>query len=252
MDKILAGEKWKKIKFKTDIETDSYFKISNLGRVKSYNKFSNGNFIVGSLTEGYRIVRFKLYKPRELSVEKKINILQKKIVKIIKLKAKLALQKGTKKEISILQKQLILLKKELSTIFLMDAKERQVFKHFLIHREVAVAFLPKPKPSQLFVAHLDYKKENNIASNLQWMTQEEIVNHQQTSPFALKEKNDRRESNRKNGYTTKLTTTKVMLLKKMLSQQKPMKELVEKFKITETQVYRIKRGENWGDVEAAK
>ncbi len=51
---------------------------------------------------------------------------------------------------------------------------------------------------------------------------------------------------------TKLTVTKVMLLKKLLNQGKPMRMLVKQFKITDTQILRIKRGENWADVQAAK
>jgi uncharacterized protein YerC len=42
-----------------------------------------------------------------------------------------------------------------------------------------------------------------------------------------------------------------MLLKKMLNQGKPMRTLVKQFKVTDTQILRIKRGENWGDIEAA-
>jgi len=46
--------------------------------------------------------------------------------------------------------------------------------------------------------------------------------------------------------------TKVMLMKKMINQGKPMKQLVRQFKVTDTQISRIKRGENWADIEAAK
>lgn len=43
-----------------------------------------------------------------------------------------------------------------------------------------------------------------------------------------------------------------MLLKKMINQDKPMKQLVRQFKVTGTQILRIKRGENWADIPAAK
>jgi hypothetical protein len=42
-----------------------------------------------------------------------------------------------------------------------------------------------------------------------------------------------------------------MLLKKLLNEGKPMKQLVKQFKITDTQILRIKRGENWSNVPAA-
>ena len=43
-----------------------------------------------------------------------------------------------------------------------------------------------------------------------------------------------------------------MLLKKLINEGKPMKQLVRQFKVSDTQILRIHRGENWGDIEAAK
>ena len=83
------------------------------------------------------------------------------------------------------------------------------------------------------------------------MTPEENYQHQQTSPYVIKEKQEKRTGNKSKSKATKLTVTKVMLLKKMLNQGKPMKELVRFFKVTETQIIRIKRGENWKEVEPA-
>ena len=42
-----------------------------------------------------------------------------------------------------------------------------------------------------------------------------------------------------------------MLMKKLINQGKPMKQLVKLFKVTDTQILRIKRGENWADIKAA-
>jgi hypothetical protein len=83
------------------------------------------------------------------------------------------------------------------------------------------------------------------------MTTEENYAHQQNSPYVIKEKEDRRLRRKEYSRSTKLTVTKVMLLKKMLTQGKPMKQLVKQFKVTSTQIYRIKRGENWADIKAA-
>jgi hypothetical protein len=252
MGKKYIGEKWKKVKFKVDFETDSYFEVSNLGRVRSFNRLSDGNILKGSLTEGYLIIRFKLYKPREQRIEKKLASLETKLSKLIKVKNTHLYNKASKKEIVNSYNEINALKKELKSIYAIDTKSREMHKHFLIHREVALAFLPKPKVKQVFVAHLDYDKLNNAATNLQWMTLEENLLHQEKNPTNIQQIKDRREGSRNKKFPTKLTIIKVMQLKKMLNQQKPMKQLVEKFKITETQVYRIKRGENWGDVEAAK
>ena len=102
------------------------------------------------------------------------------------------------------------------------------------------------------MAHLDYKKLNNHVSNLKWMTPEENFAHQQKSPFVIKEKEQRKLNPRRNSKVAKLTVTKVMLLKKLLNQNKPVRQLVKQFKITDMQIYRIKRGENWGGIPAAK
>ena len=50
----------------------------------------------------------------------------------------------------------------------------------------------------------------------------------------------------------KLSTTKVMLMKKLINEGKENKQLVKIFKVSETQIIRIRKGENWGGVEAAK
>ena len=42
-----------------------------------------------------------------------------------------------------------------------------------------------------------------------------------------------------------------MLLKKLMNEGKPMKQLVKQFKITETQILRIKKGINWSEIPAA-
>ena len=81
------------------------------------------------------------------------------------------------------------------------------------------------------------------------MTPEENYAHQQNSPHVIAEKKTRQSDKTR---TAKLTITKVMLLKKLLNQGKPMRTLVKQFKITDTQILRIKRGENWGEIKAAE
>lgn len=115
-----------------------------------------------------------------------------------------------------------------------------------LHRLVAEAFLPKRSPKYLFVIHLNYKKEDNRAVNLRWVSKEEMEKHQQKSPAVLAY----RSINRKKGH--KLTDVTVKKIKQMIFDKKrvkTMKQIAEQFKISEMQLYRIKSGENWSHVK---
>jgi hypothetical protein len=83
------------------------------------------------------------------------------------------------------------------------------------------------------------------------MTPEENYEHQKSSPYVIKDKQQRRDRQQSNPNRAKLTVTRVMLLKKLLNEGKPMKQLVKLFKVTDTQIIRIKRGENWANIPAA-
>jgi hypothetical protein len=49
------------------------------------------------------------------------------------------------------------------------------------HREIAKLFRKKKSPKTKFVIHINHKKEDNSAKNLQWVSQEEMNEHQQKS-----------------------------------------------------------------------
>ena len=133
-----------------------------------------------------------------------------------------------------------------------DIKNRTIHYHSLVHRLVAEHFLSPKSSKHSVVGHLDYNKMNNAAGNLKWMTPEENYKHQQSSPHVIKEKKERVTKYRDTPRGAKLTVEKVAALKKSLAAGKPIKSLVRQFKITDTQILRIKRGENWAHVKAAK
>ncbi len=246
------GEEWKTVKFGFEVTNQGRIEVSNFGRLRTFNKISDGNILNGSMVNGYKIIRLKLYEPREERIQNKLNSLQRQVLKQAK-KLKMLKETGEPKKIineasAVLEE----MKTNLSEKFQLDLKERTINYHSLIHRLVALYFLRKPSATQTIVAHLDFDKLNNKASNLKWMTPEENYDHQQSSPHVIKDKQERRTGRKENSRSTKLTVTKVMLLKKLLNQNKPMKQLVRQFKITDTQILRIKRGENWSDVQAAK
>ena len=132
-----------------------------------------------------------------------------------------------------------------------DRKKRTINYAALIHRLVAEYFIPRTSEDQLFVSHIDHDKLNNKVNNLKWMTAEEKNAHQAKSPLVIEEKKKRKQA----GYEaikSKLTVTKVMYLKKLLNEGVPVRNLAKQFKVTETQIIRIKKNENWASVEAAK
>jgi hypothetical protein len=252
MTKNFSGEQWKTIKFDFEFTNQGRIEVSNFGRLRTFNKVSDGNIVNGSMINGYRIIRLKLYKPREEKIQNRLDYLQKQVFKLTRKLKSLKDNNERKKIIAEPAELLDTLKKNLSKKFQDDLKQRTINYHSLVHRLVADYFLKKPTAKHTIVAHLDHDKLNNRASNLQWMTPEENYEHQKNSPNVIKEKQERRHRRKEDSRATKLTVTKVMLLKKMINQGKPMKQLVKQFKVTDTQIFRIKRGENWADIEAAK
>ena len=117
-----------------------------------------------------------------------------------------------------------------------------------LHKLVAEMWLPKPSEKHTIVTHLDGNLLNNQISNLEWHTPESlIVQHRKLE----KEKYPNGKARRavRNG---KLTETDVMLLKSMLERGVVQAKIAKLFRISEMQVTRIKRGENWGHVQARK
>jgi HNH endonuclease len=252
MTKDYPGEQWKTVKFDFEFTNVFRIEISNFGRLRTFNKISDGDIVNGSMINGYRIIRLKLFRPRDGKIQNRFDYLQQQVFKLARKLKSIKENNESKKTINETAGLLASLKQNLSKKFQDDLKERTIHYHSLFHRLVADYFLKKPTAKQTIVAHLDYNKLNNRASNVKWMTPEENYEHQQNSPHVIKAKQDRRLRRKENSRATKLTVTKVMLLKKMLNQGKPMKQLVKQFKVTDTQIFRIKRGENWADIEAAK
>ena len=249
--KSYFGEQWKKVEFDFEYTNETRLEISNFGRIRTFNKTSNGNIIKGSITSGYSVVRLKFFKPRDKQVQIQLDYLQQQVVKLNR--QVIEMKKAGEPQIAIDEttKTLDNLKQNLKKKFAADTKSRTINWHSLIHRLVAEYFLEKPSAEHTIVAHLDHEKLNNRVENLKWMTLVENYEHQRNSHYAIKDRFENRHINRANSKATKLTVTRVMLLKKMLNQGKPVKQLVKYFKISDTQISRIKRGENWKDIEAA-
>jgi len=245
----VIGERWKTVDLGKYAPANYKMEISDLGRVRTTTKFGE-RLLKGDLVSGYRIIRMKLFKPRTEENQLIIDEFTKEI-DTLKKEAERLETEGTASKFNEIQGELEKLIQKKKKFVRKETLTRTTNYHSLVHHLVVDNFLPPPESKNMVVAHLDYNKLNNKVSNLKWMTKEENVEHQKHSPYVIdyKRKLKKRRNPPKNA---KLTETRVMYLKKLLNEGKSMKHLVRMFKVTETQILRIKRGENWGHVEAAK
>lgn len=130
-----------------------------------------------------------------------------------------------------------------------DAKIKN--KNISISKLVAEYFIPKTSEEQIYVLHLDRKRDNDDYRNLQWATKEEMLEHSRKSPFVIQARKNLIQHNL-NSNGRKLTVTKVMLIKKILAkpeQTTRLKMIAKQFNVSEMQIRRIKSGENWSQVK---
>lgn len=116
-----------------------------------------------------------------------------------------------------------------------------------IHREIAKLYLPKPSPKHKYVIHKNHNKLDNNIRNLKWATLEEMIAHQQKIPAKIAYKE--RQANRTVGL--KLTAAQVRKIKDLLNSDNrklTIKQIADKYAVSEMTLYRIKSGENWGSV----
>jgi hypothetical protein len=119
-----------------------------------------------------------------------------------------------------------------------NGKLTQVF----LHKLVAEFFAYREKDEQTVVIHNDWNKQNNYFMNLKWVTRAESYARMHER---LKE---RRKKLGKQVTSSKLKTEDVALLKSMLDRGIKQKVIAKLFCISEMQVTRIKRNENWAEV----
>ncbi|HEY0355750.1 MAG TPA: NUMOD4 domain-containing protein [Flavisolibacter sp.] len=116
-----------------------------------------------------------------------------------------------------------------------------------IHRELAKLFLKRPSSKYKYVIHKNHNKLDNSIKNLAWATLDDMISHQQKSPAKLAYK--KRQANREIGL--KLTAAQVRKIKELLGKENrrvTIKQLADKYDVSEMTMYRIKSGENWGRI----
>jgi|694.fasta_scaffold04760_13 hypothetical protein len=245
-------EVWKKIKVDFEYSNALVLEVSNLGNVRSTNKIYTKRIMKPTLNAGYPCIRVKYFTARTASKQKQVDSLWNQIWKVQRNMTAMRKEGAKKKQ---LKEQEDVLKKYRAEMKLMtdaDAKSRVISSQGLIHRWVAEYFLPKPKKGQIYVGHLDHNKTNNAVSNLKWMTQEENTEHNKKNPRVIAQKKNRVYIRNEKAKSVKLTATKVAQLKKLINKEVPLSKLALQFSISPTQILRIKRGINWGDIKPAK
>ena len=118
-------------------------------------------------------------------------------------------------------------------------------KTFLVHKLVAMVFVTKENDDQTIAIHLDWNKRNNHFKNLKWVTKEDA--YARIMP-RLQEIN--KIKNKGIIRNSKLKPEDVTVLKGMLEKGIKQNVIAKLFSISEMQVTRIKRGENWSKIKA--
>ncbi|NJM16827.1 MAG: hypothetical protein HC896_16955 [Bacteroidales bacterium] len=120
----------------------------------------------------------------------------------------------------------------------------KVRSRFYVHKLVAQIWIPQPSDEHIYVTHLDSNKTNNHVSNLEWHTKETLkAKHREL------QKRKHNNSKRHRAVNSRLKEEDVILLKSMLQRGVVQAKIAKMFCISEMQVTRIKRGENWGHVQ---
>jgi hypothetical protein len=138
-----------------------------------------------------------------------------------------------------------------------DDKNKIRYRHRFFYRLVAEYFLPKTSDEQVYVLHLDRKRDNDNVENLQWATKAEMLEHSRKSPYVKIAKKKQlwrlaeyRAKRKHEG--NKLNSTQVMGLKKKLldpNRKTRLKILAKRYGVTTMTLHRIKTGENWGHIK---
>jgi len=127
--------------------------------------------------------------------------------------------------------------------FMSQGKKRS----FLVHKITAELFVKKLLPEMDTVIHLDWNKANNHFSNLEWSSKE---NAYKRMFERIHEK--RRNSKEKIITYSKLHADDVKRIKMMLNRGITQNVIAKLFCVSEMQITRIKRGENWAHVEVSE
>jgi hypothetical protein len=119
-------------------------------------------------------------------------------------------------------------------------------RSFLVHKLTAEYFIERQSEDETVVIHLDWNKQNNHVSNLRWATRSESYRRMHELLQETRKKSGKMVT------SSKLSPEDVSVLKGLLEKGVKQTVIARLFCISEMQVTRIKRNENWSTVKAAK
>lgn len=108
-----------------------------------------------------------------------------------------------------------------------------------IHKLVLIHFGPTPPTDikDLTVNHIDFNKENNCISNLEWMSRTDNTKNRQSNPIG--EKNP----------SAKLTQKDVIEIINLLQTSSlTLQEIGDKYNVHKTTILKIKQGKTWKQI----
>jgi len=115
-------------------------------------------------------------------------------------------------------------------------------KNRFIHKIVAELFVANSDPEKKIVCHNDYDKLNNHFSNLRWVSSKELFAHVAENNEKIRTQFINNSHTNKNSKLTKLDVDKI----RELIQKGVKQNIISKlFCVSEMQISRIKRNENW-------
>jgi len=97
----------------------------------------------------------------------------------------------------------------------------------VIHRAIAVAFVPNPEKKKL-VRHKDGNTDNNRADNLEWYCRTEMIRKKRTYQSA------------------KLSKEEVLEIAKLLKNKISVRKIAKKYGMKYSAIHCIKTGKHWG------
>jgi hypothetical protein len=113
-------------------------------------------------------------------------------------------------------------------------------KNYYIHKLVAEYFVPNDDHNKTKVVHLDNDPVNNSYGNLKWVDEKEAFLH--TEKF---NKNMKKVFRGKKPFLRKVSQADVNKMRKMIEKGITQRAIAKEFGLSEMQITRIKRNENW-------